>query len=121
MNTNIEKNLEGFPARLRHIVGESGLTQAQFAESAGIALHLLKDVLRGQIRPSAELVQKVITKHSVDAVWLVTGQKHQVGELAPQESVLISNYRLLAATEQATIAKMVAALAAESRPSKSKD
>ncbi len=121
MNSKIEKNLEGFPERLRLVIDESGLTQAKFAQSVGIALHLLKDVLRGQIRPSAELVQKVVMNQSSDAVWLVTGQKQSVGDLSPHESILISNFRMLASTEQATIAKMVAALAAQSGRPNAKD
>ena len=108
---DISKNISGIPARLREVIAKAGLTQAKFAALIDEDLGRLKDVLRGQMRTPADMLQKILARTDVDAVWLVTGQTVDLGELSPAEKVLLSNFRGLAETERDVLRRTVALLA----------
>lgn len=117
----IEAQLSGVPDRLRDVIARSGLSQAKFAEFIGEDLQRLKDVLRGQTRPPAELVAKVIDKCSVDAMWFLSGRELDVGELSPTEKILIENYRALGATEREVLTRCIAMFASEAHERQKRD
>ena len=102
----------GIPARLREVIAKSGLSQAKFAALVEEPLHRLTDVLRGQIRPSSELVRKVIERCQVDAMWFLSGQSLDIGEMSPTEKILIENCRSLSAEERGVMTRVIAQLAA---------
>ena len=109
---DIAKNISGIPERLRDIVAKSGLSQAKFAEFIDEPKHRLTDVLRGQIRLPSDMLQKILTRTDADAVWLMTGQSVDVGELTPAEKITISNLRGCSEAERDVFRRAIAALAA---------
>jgi transcriptional regulator with XRE-family HTH domain len=111
-------NISGMPDRLREVIAKTGLSQPKFAESTGIDLGRLKDVLRGQMKPPMDLIQKVVEHCDVDAMWLVSGQRLDLGEMSDTEKVMIANLRLLSASEKAVMIRAVAALATASQKRK---
>ena len=114
------ENISGLPDRLRKVIAESGLTQPKFAALIGEDLFRIRNVLSGQMKPPADLVQKVLERCEVDAVWLMTGRSLDIGETSPAEKILVENYRALPAAEQGVMQRIIAGLAAESLKEKNK-
>ncbi|MDP1655704.1 MAG: helix-turn-helix transcriptional regulator [Hylemonella sp.] len=107
------ENLSGIPDRLREVIAKTGLSQAKFAALIDVELQKLKDVLRGHIRPPADLVQKVIERCQVDAMWFLSGRELDIGALTPLEKILIENLRSLSDEERTVMTRSIAQLANE--------
>ena len=60
--------------RLRYIMKSKGLTQKQFAESIGITQNAVTNYVTGRRTPSAGLLNNICKTHSVNEVWLRTGE-----------------------------------------------
>lgn len=117
---DLEQNISGIPIRLREVIAKSGLSQAKFAALIDEDLFRLKNVLSGQMRPPADLIQKILERCNVDGMWFVTGSKLEVGELSYANKVMVANLEQLSPTEQDVFRRSIAALAAARSKSKGK-
>ncbi len=106
------ENISAIPQRLREVIEGSGLSQAKFALFIDEDLQRLKDVLRGQLRPPTGMIQKVIERCGVDAMWLLSGRTLDIGELSATEKILVENYRSLSVEEMGVMTRVIAQLAA---------
>ncbi len=102
---------DAFPARLREVIYRSGLSQTKFAILIGFELQKLKDVLRGQVRPSLDLIQRVVGATGVESDWLLLGRIGDAGELSPTEQLLIDDFRALPSTDRAFVKRLVELMA----------
>ena len=100
------------------MIAKSGLSQAMFAALIEEPPHRLTDVLRGQIRPSSELVRKVIERCQVDVMWFLSGRELDIGELTPLEKILIENLRSLSAEQRKVMTQCIAQLATAAHDAK---
>lgn len=108
---DLTAEIAGIPERLREVIAKSGLSQAKFAALIEEPPHRLTDVLRGQIRPSSELVRKVIERCQVDVMWFLSGRELDIGALTPMEKILIENLRNLSADQRKVMTQCIAQLA----------
>lgn len=65
--------LEGFAARLTHVISHTGLSQAEFARRLGVSAGFTSDAARGLKKPGAEFLHAVRTVFRVSIDWLLTG------------------------------------------------
>lgn len=110
---DLPQNISGVPDRLREVIAKSGLSQAKFAVLMDEDLQRLKNVLRGQMRPPVDLIQKILERCDIDGMWFVTGQQLEIGELSPAEKILMSNFRGLSEPEKDVMRRAIALLANE--------
>jgi transcriptional regulator with XRE-family HTH domain len=111
------KNIFGITDRLREVIAKTGLSQAKFAKLIDEDLFRLKNVLSGQVRPPADMIQKILARCDVDGLWFMTGSTLEVGELSYANKVMQANFDLLSPTEQDVFRRAIAALAnAQSKP-----
>lgn len=116
----LPENISGIPDRLSSVIKKSGLSRAKFAALIEEPAHRLTDVLRGQIRPPAGMIQKILERCDVDGMWFVTGSNLEVGELSYANKVMMANFDLLSPVEQDVFRRSIAALAAARSKSKGK-
>lgn len=99
------------PYRLREVIAKTGLSQAKFAELISEDLFRLKNVLSGTMRMPTDMLGKVVERCGVDATWLLTGWRLEIGELSDTEKIMLGNFRLLNVTEQGVMVRAIVGLA----------
>lgn len=70
----------------------------------------IRDVCSGRKRASAELVAKLAST-GVDVLYILTGQHSPQGELSPDESALLDNYRAIPSERKFSLIDVASALA----------
>ncbi|MFN3467397.1 MAG: XRE family transcriptional regulator [Candidatus Brocadiales bacterium] len=60
--------------RLRGLLEERGITQAEFARSVGFTAGYVNDIIRGRTKPSITLLRKLKDIYKVPMDWVVTGE-----------------------------------------------
>lgn len=113
---DLSENISGIPDRLREVIAKSKLSRAKFAQLIDEPTHRLTDVLRGQIRPPSEMVQKILERCDVDGMWFVTGQSVELGEISYTNKVMLSNFELLSPAEQDVFRRSISLLASAKTP-----
>lgn len=60
--------------RLRQLLAELQMTQADLARATGVSPSLISDVARGTRKPSSSLQEALLDKFGISATWLVLGK-----------------------------------------------
>lgn len=108
---DISKNISGAAVRLREVIAKTGLSQAKFASLIDEDVQRLKDVLRGHMKMSGEMIEKIVKHAGVNATWLITGYQLAIGELSETEQIMVANFRLLHEVEQGVMVRAIVGLA----------
>lgn len=107
--TGVRKaDLAGLGDRLRAARGDRSVED--FAAALGVQAQELAQVELGTL-PTREFLKRALPKlpSDVDGVWLLTGHAFRLdGELTPQETILVDNFRHAGAADQETLKRLAA-------------
>lgn len=85
MNTDEEIDLRGVGERVDAVRRSLGMSGRAFADALGVATGNVSMVLRGQVRPSWELLTALARRTGTSLDWLLTGQgSPKLGAEAPE-------------------------------------
>ena len=77
--------------RISKVRRSNGLSQANLAERLGVTRTACSHWETGRAKPSTKHIEKIAKLLSVDAHWLISGQKPRRSSMAPSASKLSSN------------------------------
>jgi len=106
-----------FVTRLRQCRKEKRLTQAQFADLAGVGLGAQNRYEQGATEPSASYFAH-LAQADVDVTWVLTGRRS--GQLlSAQQSDWLATFSVLSAGDRDAILRLAASLAGQPLPARS--
>lgn len=106
--------IETITDRLRHIIDSGGYTVSTFARKLGVSWSSANNIVSGRNTPNYETIVKIIESFdSVDANWLIMGQKSTKRTDVEKLYSIISNQQKIIESQQKTINRLTERLVKE--------